>query len=156
MKKIFFVICCILSGVLSSVYYKEELIEMLIPIVTYLTPTPNPNKSSSTLTKTDKKNVYVLNYTFNEKEYKMFIPIKKGPQKIVRIEDENHQDIFELVHPFLGPNENTHALPLTPKQLGYKMIYCYTREDEEYIFSDDDLIDFSKKLVVKENPEDVD
>ena len=117
----------IFSGVVY--YYKDKFIH-------YLYKSNNKNSIS----KTNQKNIYTVDYYYNNQLYKILIRIKKGPRKIIKVEDENHTDITNIITPYLGPNENTHDVLICPKQLGYNLLYFYTRNNNILKFENMDNI----------------
>lgn len=151
MKKSLVILFCVLSGIASSIYYKEELIDLLIPVLTYFTSisynTKNNNNEYHELIKTPSKNIYELHYKYNNKLYKICIPIKKGPTNISDILDENGNDISEKISPYLGPNEDLHFCNISPKYLGYSKIYIHTIFDKIYVFENNDKIEFNDKYL---------
>jgi hypothetical protein len=78
-----------------------------------------------TMNKTVKrlpKNKYEVAYTINGRLYKMIVKPIRGPSLIEKIVDEGGVDIMLLVIPYLGPRNDFHGTPLTPKFFGKKEI----------------------------------
>lgn len=70
-------------------------------------------KINNSIRHIDNKNIEV-SYTVNGKLFKLVVYNKKGPSPLVKIYDENNEDISEIVYPYLGPNYDWHNTSFTP------------------------------------------
>jgi len=52
------------------------------------------------------KHKYEIHYTFNNKKYRIKLPILRGPKRICKIINKRDEDITERIKEYLGPNEN--------------------------------------------------
>jgi hypothetical protein len=88
-----------------------------------------------------KKNTYDFSYVIEGKLYKYRIKVKRGPNPILQISNENSEDITEIILPYLGPENNWHGANLTPNILGYKSLIFQLADSNERQYSYDDIID---------------
>lgn len=76
------------------------------------------------------KNVYALSYKHNGSDYKMMIPIKRGPRKVVRVVNENDHDITDDVRIYMGPGEDFHNNTIYPSDLNHQELHFHTRDGQ--------------------------
>ncbi len=62
---------------------------------------------------------YELEYYYGSKNYRIVYPKRRGPRSIVQVLTSDDVDITKEVYEFLGPANNFHGIPTTPKMLGY-------------------------------------
>jgi len=84
-------------------------------------------------------------YKYRDKEYFYLLKIPRGVPPIQRIEDENGNDIYDLIEPYLGPNLDCHRTDITPNDFGYARIVVTTIYDKTITFEQDDkvMLEFS-------------
>lgn len=97
----------------------------------------------SCLTKFNKK-LYQLKYKFRDKEYIVLVKICKGPKKILMIKDEYDNDVTEVVKQYLGPNEDFHGNPCTPKKINFQILHFFTIDDKKFSYKGNDIINFKE------------
>ncbi len=61
------------------------------------------------------KNLYEVSYVINGKPYKMLVCPIRGRSPVVRITDENNEDITNEVRPYMGPNLDWHHTVYRPE-----------------------------------------
>ncbi len=125
-----------LYGVIAGVCVSQifNLKQLACDVYTTMYHTSSLQKISSSL--------YSLSYEHRGKQYRVLMPVQKGPKRIVRITDDQERDVTEEVRVFLGPNEDFHQYPTTPRALGYKELVFQERSGMVYIFTEDDAIHF--------------
>ena len=101
--------------------------------------------NSSALTKLTKSR-YQLEYMYNDRIYKIIIPMKRGPKHIVSIYDEMMEDITNEIRPYLGPNENFHSVEITPRQLNHKQLHFLLRDEHMLTFNENEIMYVKKHL----------
>ena len=94
---------------------------------------------NSTVTLTGD-NKYIISYVIKGKLYKMIIKPNRGPSKVLLVSDENHEDISNLVFPYLGPEENFHNSKFTPRFFSRKELVFELSNGLEKTFNDDQNI----------------
>ena len=80
---------------------------------------------------------FEITYYINKIKYVLVTRIKRGPNSINRISDENDEDITNLVLPYLGPNIDCHHNSnkrITPNFFGKKQLYFSLDNDISPIF----------------------
>ena len=95
---------------------------------------------------TQGKGKYELNYTLNNRTYRIKLERKRGPSNIIRIDDcENDEDITEKVQEYLGPNEDFHGSEITPRMIHYYYgIRFFLRDDTILTFGPADIMRLPK------------
>ena len=83
---------------------------------------------------------YELSYVINNKLYKNIITIKRGPQPILQIINDENIDVTEQVLPYLGPCYDWHKNDITPKILGYKNLTFIVNDEQKYNYQTDNII----------------
>jgi hypothetical protein len=89
--------------------------------------------------------------SFNKKHLKVpykfrnndFIFLLKNPRGILPLEyikDENDNNIFDDIYPYLGPNLDCHGSELYPRDFGLKKISIKNINNQEYVFGENDMI----------------
>lgn len=73
---------------------------------------------------------YEIRYTLHDKVYKIKTKQKRGPKKIVKVEDENGNDITDKFYSYFGPNHDFHGNPMTPRELSHEIVHIYYRNGE--------------------------
>lgn len=54
--------------------------------------------------------------------YTIRFPKQRGPKPFVKVIDENGNDVTDVINKFLGPHNNFHGIPTTPKMLGFSRL----------------------------------
>ena len=85
-------------------------------------------------------NKYIITYVIKGRLYKMLVKPCKGPSKVLLITDENHEDVSNIVCPYLGPEENFHYTLFTPKFFNKKELVFELSNGSEKIFSENENI----------------
>jgi len=88
---------------------------------------------------------YELEYYHGHKQYKIVFSKRRGARPIVQASTSDDVDITKEIHECLGPANNFHSIPTTPKMLGYpsaevdhiKMRY---KDGSVKTFQEDDII----------------
>lgn len=62
-------------------------------------------KHSSNVEQIDDKH-FIVNYKINNKNYKMIVKIKKGPNNIYTVLKDDGDEITNKILPYLGPNHD--------------------------------------------------
>ena len=94
------------------------------------------------------KNIYELSYKHNGADYKMFIPIKRGPRKIVRVVNEDDHDITKDVRIYMGPSEDFHNTTMFPTDLNHQELHFHTRDGKIISCTkEEDLSEIFKDIV---------
>ena len=62
---------------------------------------------------------YELEYYHGSKRYRIVFPKKRGTRSITQVLTSDNVDITKDVHEALGPANNFHGIPTTPRMLGY-------------------------------------
>lgn len=94
---------------------------------------------SSSLNTFNKKHIKIP-YDFRDKKYIYLLKLPRGVIPIDTIVDENNNDIFEIIYPYLGPNLDCHGTNIFPKDFGIKKIIIKDINNKEYIFEENDII----------------
>lgn len=96
-----------------------------------------------------EKNVYKISsgkicveYEFCGSKYKLNSKFKKGPNKkqIQIIENENNENIYDKIEPYLGPNEDFHQINYTCNDFDEKYLKFIKVNNEFQEFRDDEII----------------
>ena len=93
---------------------------------------------------TEGKGKYELNYKLHDRVYRIKLHKKRGPSKIVKMEDcENDQDITEKMQEYLGPNEDFHGSEMTPRMMNFNHgIRVFLRDETILSFDPEEVIKF--------------
>ena len=110
-------------------------------------PAPPP-----TLDKFNKKLVKVP-YQYKEKEFVYLLKVPKGVMPIDFIRDEEGNNIFDDIFPYLGPNLDCHNMDIYPRDFGLKHVHIKDINDNEYHFDEDDCIRLTDQHKTKEQLE---
>tara|TARA_Y100000389_G_C17412106_1_gene491544 strand:+ start:234 stop:734 length:501 start_codon:yes stop_codon:yes gene_type:complete len=92
--------------------------------------------------KIDKK-TYELTYCLDDKTYKMLFKVKRGPNPILKILDENDLDVTSELLPYIGPNYDWHNFKISPKFFNKKTIKFIKQNEEILVFQDKDNMDLN-------------
>lgn len=65
------------------------------------------------------KNKYEVSYIINGKLYKMIIKPIRGPCSVLDIRDGEDNDVYDIIIPYLGPNEDWNNTKFYPLYFGY-------------------------------------
>lgn len=84
-----------------------------------------------------------ISYKYRDKTYFYLLKIPRGVQPLKNITDEDNNDIYDIIEPYLGPNLDCHGSPIYPKDFGYKKIKITTIFDKLVIFDEDQQIDLT-------------
>jgi len=79
-------------------------------------------------------------YEYKDKEYFLLLKKPRGIIPIDTITDENGNDVFETVLPYLGPNLDCHGAALFPCDFGLKKLTIRNMNEKEWVFEEDDKI----------------
>lgn len=93
----------------------------------------------SDLTKVSRT-LYRLDYKHKGEQYRIYIPIKTGPKSVVAVMDKADRDVYDQIHPYLGPNHDFHRHPVTPKELGFDKLSFLCGDGEVYSFCENEVI----------------
>ena len=118
--------CCTLLYEMSTVFYKLFLYGKKDQIDSFKKHVKIPYKYK------DKEYVYLL------KKPRMIMPIEY-------IKDENDKDILDEIYPYLGPNLDCHGVELYPSDFGISIMKIKDINENEYVFSENQLIEFKLK-----------
>jgi hypothetical protein len=94
---------------------------------------------SSSLNTFNNKHIKIP-YDFRDKKYIYLLKLPRGVIPIDTIVDENDNNIFEIIYPYLGPNLDCHGSNIFPKDFGIKKIIIKDINNKEYIFEENDTI----------------
>jgi hypothetical protein len=83
-----------------------------------------------------------IKYNYKNKPYYYLLKVKRGVTPLLKLTDENGNDILDVIAPYLGPNLDCHGVLLTPNDFGYKKITATTVFDNTSIFDENDNIVF--------------
>jgi len=62
---------------------------------------------------------YELEYYYGSKRYRVLYPKRRGARPITQVLTSDDVDITKEVYEVMGPANNFHGIPTTPKMLGY-------------------------------------
>ncbi len=62
---------------------------------------------------------YELEYYHGSKRYRIVFPKRRGARSITQVLTSDNVDITKDIHEIMGPSNNFHGIPTTPKMLGY-------------------------------------
>jgi hypothetical protein len=85
-------------------------------------------------------NKYHVSYTLNGKQYVMITQGPRGPSEVDEVFDEHGNNVSNNVLKYLGPLNDFHGTPLTPKDLGYDRLVFETMDCETLTFTSDQVI----------------
>lgn len=85
-----------------------------------------------------------ISYKYKDKTYFYLLKVPRGVDPINEITDENNNNIYDIIYPYLGPNLDCHGSVLCPKDFGYEKIKIKTIFDKLIIFDEDQKIDLSE------------
>jgi len=85
-----------------------------------------------------------ISYKYKEKTYFYLLKVPHGLNPINKITDENNNDIYDIIYPYLGPNLDCHDSFLCPKDFGYEKIKITTIFDKLIIFDEEQRIDLTE------------
>ena len=99
---------------------------------------------------------YEMDYYHDHKSYRIIFPKRRGPRPIVQVLTSDNVDITREVHEALGPANNFHNIPTTPKMLGYpstevehiKMKY---KDGMTKIYRDEEVISLTSENALLRN-----
>lgn len=83
----------------------------------------------------------IIEYTMNDKTYKLITKLKRGPSNILFVKSDT-TDITDEILPYLGPNEDLHNIRYTPNIFGYDRMEFYTVDGDILKFENNDEIKF--------------
>lgn len=84
---------------------------------------------------------YILSYVIAGKLYKAYIPLKRGPNKILQILDINANDVTAEIEQFCGPDESfRHTQLLKPLDLGYEELTINLSDGNTVRFKTGDVL----------------
>jgi hypothetical protein len=62
---------------------------------------------------------YELEYYYGSKRYRVIYPKRRGPRPFTQVTTSDDVDITNEIYEAMGPANNFHGIPTTPKMLGY-------------------------------------
>lgn len=81
-----------------------------------------------------RKNVYEIEYTIHCKTFRFHTHYKPTPSKYHKFMKDDSTDISDIIFPFVGPNDDFHRIPYTPKCFGYdSMTILYLNGDKRFV-----------------------
>jgi hypothetical protein len=93
-------------------------------------------KSRYGVLKLISRGIYELRYTYNDIEYAIILPVKRGPKRISCIKDAYDNDITSIMKPYLGPNEDFHSTSLFRSLYNLDNYAFYTIHEDKIESSD--------------------
>lgn len=75
-----------------------------------------------------------------DRKFRVRFPKQRGVRQIINVTCENGEDITPYIFEVLGPGNNFHGIPTTPKILGYDFLSVRYRNGDEIDFRDDEII----------------
>lgn len=86
---------------------------------------------------------YDVYYVLHEQLYRIKTHARRGPRirKILQVIDENDEDVTYDLNTFLGPLEDFHRIPYTPKDLGYRSLTFNMANGGHQTFGEGDVMD---------------
>ena len=89
---------------------------------------------NNSIRKIDRK-TYELTYVLNGKLYKMIILPKRGPVPILQISNDKHEDVTDVVLPYMGPCYDWYgAKRLPPNFFGYSSLTFELSDGTEHTY----------------------
>lgn len=86
---------------------------------------------------------YEVSYVVNGKLYIMIVcPLKIKPSIVLAL-DENLNDITDTIFMYYGPRYNFHGHPITPRDIGFKLIRLIMDNGIEKSFTENELLNFA-------------
>lgn len=85
-------------------------------------------------------NTYEITYTINDVIYKSVIKVKKGPNNISNIYNENDEDITDIISPYVGANRDFGNISLTPEYFNMKEIKINLNTGHTLKFTQNDIL----------------
>lgn len=79
-------------------------------------------------------------FHYGDQTYYYLLKIPKNVIPIRTITDENGNDIYDEIFPYLGPNLDCYGQTILPLDFGYKEVRMTTVLDREIVFRENDLI----------------
>jgi len=91
--------------------------------------------------KVEKFNKHIkVPYEYNDNKYFYLLKVPRGIMPIDWIKDENDNDIYDVILPYLGPNLDCHGSEIYPRDFGLKKIVIKNINDKEYTFEENEKI----------------
>jgi hypothetical protein len=101
----------------------------------------NIKKIKSSQSPTFNKKYIKISYKYKDKPYFYLLKIPRGTPPLISIKDENDNDIYDIINPYLGPNLNCHGASICPADFGYEKIKITTAFDKLIIFDENQKIE---------------
>ena len=133
------------AGICIGYAISHISVHKFLPYVKSVTKYFFQPKTSSCLKKRTK-NMYELQYVYNDKPFIILLPIKRGPKHIVSVFDDSMRDITPTVKPYLGPNEDFHSVQITPRHLNHKQLHFLLQDETMITFNENEIIYIKKQL----------
>lgn len=83
-----------------------------------------------------------IKYTYKDNPYFYLLKVKRGVTPLLKLTDEDGNNILDAITPYLGPNLDCHGVSLTPHDFGYKKIIATTVFDTSSSFDEHEQIVF--------------
>jgi hypothetical protein len=80
-----------------------------------------------------------VEYNYNGTKYAFLTTVRRGPRKVIKVTDENGDDITSYIAKYMGPGEDFHAFTPTPRVFNKKQMH-FDCMYGQYDFSEDDAI----------------
>lgn len=96
------------------------------------------------LDKFNKKHIKIP-YEFKDNKYVYLLKVPKGIMPIDTIIDEDGNNVFDEIYPYLGPNLDCHGADVFPKDFGLKKVIIKDINNNEFSFGEDDAIIIAKQ-----------
>lgn len=82
-----------------------------------------------------------ISYKYKDKSYFYLLKIPRGTPPLLSITDENNNDIYDSINPYLGPNLDCHGATICPSDFGYEKIKITTAFDKLIVFEENQKIE---------------
>jgi len=86
------------------------------------------------------KNFAIVSYVLDGRMYKVVVARRKGPVLVLTVKDENHQDVFNQIIPFLGPHRDWHGRAFSPDYWGKETLVFHLATGEIKSFHKHEVI----------------
>jgi hypothetical protein len=83
------------------------------------------------------KNSYCVTYTIGNRQYKMHTTPITGPSTVMKVTNENEDDVTDKVLPYYGPEQNWHGRKFSPSFFDCKKLVF-----ESFDGTENEIIDF--------------
>lgn len=98
------------------------------------------NKLNNSIEHKDKHTL-IFTYAADGRLYKIVVPKRRGPPKVLLVLDEADEDVCDLVLPFYGPERNWGGRKFTPSFWGKKRLVFEMANGETRKFEEGEVVD---------------